>query len=186
MLFVNLITFTYKYKYKHTRSTTKTSAPNNWQTSDTASISNSPWKAAYTRATVSPQTPSLSCVRKQKLMSRSGRNSRRLPKATWRSMTSTQRNNSRVATHGHGVHGGRPTECWTIVRRYIQLLVPCYWAFRQSYSHTTTRAERRPTWWVHGTKRRFHETHNTEVRRQQTRWSSEIFWCWWQGADPQS
>ena len=35
----------------------------------------------------------------------------RVPRATWRSMTSTQRNNSRVVTHCRGVHGGRPTEC---------------------------------------------------------------------------
>ena len=46
------------------------------------------------RATVSSLPPSLSCVSLQRLMSRSGRNSGRLPRANWRRMKSTQRNNS--------------------------------------------------------------------------------------------
>ena len=54
--------------------TARTSAPNNWQTSDTALITTSPWKAAYTHAIVSSQPPSLSCVSPQKLVSRSGKN----------------------------------------------------------------------------------------------------------------
>ena len=64
---------------------------------------------------VSSQPPSLFCVSPQKLVSRSGRNSWRLHRATWRRMTSTQRNNSRVAymavgqpsALGTGCHPGR-------------------------------------------------------------------------------
>ena len=77
----------------------------------TASITTSPWKAAYAHAIVSSQPPSLSCVSPQKLVSRSGKTSGRLPRATWRNMTSIQKNNSRVVTHCRGEHGGRPTEC---------------------------------------------------------------------------
>ena len=62
---------------------------------------------------------------------------------------------------------------------------PCHCDFRQSYSHTTTRTERDRTRWVHETKRRFHERENAEVRRQQTRWSSIISRCRWQGVDSQ-
>ena len=91
--------------------TARTSAPNNWQTSDTASITTSPWKAAYAHAIVSSQPPSLSGVSLQKLVSRSGKISGRLPRATWRNMTSIQKNNSRVVTHCRGEHSGRPTEC---------------------------------------------------------------------------
>ena len=32
-------------------------------------------------------------------------------RATWRNVTSIQKNNSRVVTHCRGEHGGRPTEC---------------------------------------------------------------------------
>ena len=91
--------------------TARTSAPNNWQTSDIASITTSLWKAAYTRATDSSQPPSLSCVSPQKLVSRGGKISGRLPRATWRNMTSIQKNNSRVVTHCRGVRVGRPSEC---------------------------------------------------------------------------
>ena len=70
-----------------------------------------PVKSAYTRAIVSSQPPSLSCVSPQKLVSRSGNISGRLPRATRRNITSIQKNNSRVVTHCRGVHGGRPTEC---------------------------------------------------------------------------
>ena len=45
-----------------------------------------------------PPPPSLSCLSLQKLVSRSGKNSGRLPRATWRNITSTQKNNSQVVT----------------------------------------------------------------------------------------
>ena len=49
---------------RSTASTARTSAPKNWQTSDTASITTSPWRVTYTLETVAFQPPCLSFIAK--------------------------------------------------------------------------------------------------------------------------
>ena len=87
---------------------------NNWQTSGTASITTSPWirerpptLTQQFRLNLQP----LLCKPTEVRVAKWQEQWEAIPRATWRHMTSTQRNNSRVVTHCRGVHGGQPTEC---------------------------------------------------------------------------